>query len=364
MSIHLFKKYPALNGCFPMTNPSPENSSRKPGESLVSVLFTLDDQEIITYVSEDCTGILGLLPEEMIGRPLSAFIAPGGNVNPGEMCGQAKQGEKYPFRFSVVGRDGGIHQAIAISRSVFEGQGTVSVIGAIGVAGTGNPVEKITRMANTKIHFLNSIVRHDINNQLTVLNGYLSLMEPGDNSTHSPNIVKILLGATEKINKMVTFSSEYKDIGIRLPAWINLSVVFQSARSAFIAGSVRIIPNPVCQELELFCDPALTKVFHQLIDNSLRHGKTLSEISLLWKRENGGVIIVYEDNGAGIADHLRPTLFQPGNGKKIGYGLFLVREILAISGFTITETGTSGKGVRFEIFVPAGSFRVVKTDQQ
>ena len=40
--------------------------------------------------------------------------------------------------------------------------------------------------------------------------------------------------------------------------------------------------------------------------------------------------------------------------------MFFVREILAISGFTITEMGTPGKGVRFEIPVRACSFWIVK----
>jgi signal transduction histidine kinase len=189
-------------------------------------------------------------------------------------------------------------------------------------------------------------------------------MEQDDSTITSPEVGRILLGATDKIHKMVTFTTEYKDLGTHLPVWTNLYDAFQSARSSIDAAGVQITPEPACQELELFCDPMLTKVFHQLIDNSLRHGKTVSEISLLWKQENGGATIVCEDNGTGIADSVKPTLFQRGNGKKTGYGMFLVHEILAISGFTITETGTTGKGVRFEIVVPAGSFRVVKKKQQ
>jgi hypothetical protein len=38
-------------------------------------------------------------------------------------------------------------------------------------------------------------------------------------------------------------------------------------------------------------------------------------------------------------------------------GLFLVREILAITGIAIAETGTPGTGARFEIVVPEGAFR-------
>ena len=66
--------------------------------------------------------------------------------------------------------------------------------------------------------------------------------------------------------------------------------------------------------------------------------------------------IVYEDNGTGIPASARPTLFQHSKGKSHGYGLFLIREILAITGFTITENGEAKKGVRFEIPYPLVRF--------
>ena len=38
-------------------------------------------------------------------------------------------------------------------------------------------------------------------------------------------------------------------------------------------------------------------------------------------------------------------------------GLYLAREILAITGITIRETGTPGKGAKFEITVPRAAYR-------
>jgi hypothetical protein len=39
-------------------------------------------------------------------------------------------------------------------------------------------------------------------------------------------------------------------------------------------------------------------------------------------------------------------------------GLFLSREILAITGINLTETGPPGTGARFEMKVPRGAYRV------
>jgi K+-sensing histidine kinase KdpD len=48
--------------------------------------------------------------------------------------------------------------------------------------------------------------------------------------------------------------------------------------------------------------------------------------------------------------------------KHTGFGLYLMREILDITGITITETGEPGKGARFEMVVPKGDVAVKSND--
>ena len=67
---------------------------------------------------------------------------------------------------------------------------------------------------------------------------------------------------------------------------------------------------------------------------------------------------MYEDNGVGIPQKDKTRLFQKGFGKNTGLGLFLSREILAITGITIQEDGDPGKGVRFVIAVPKDGYRL------
>jgi len=211
--------------------------------------------------------------------------------------------------------------------------------------------------ANKKLNILNSITRHDINNQLTVFTGYLALMEDNKCPVSPADVVKILQGANSKIQRIIKFSKEYQDIGVQSPTWQNLWGVITSARMVIEAKSVKTTVDPACREIAVFADPMLVKVFYNLIDNTLRHSEKATEIRFSSSRENEGLKIIYEDNGVGISDEVRPTLFQRGKGKNTGYGLFLIREILAISGFTIEEKGENGNGVRFEIFIPRESWK-------
>ena len=65
-----------------------------------------------------------------------------------------------------------------------------------------------------------------------------------------------------------------------------------------------------------------------------------------------------EDNGPGIAEDKKESVFTKGVGAGGATSLFLSREILSITGITIRETGVSGSGARFEIQVPKGSYRI------
>lgn len=68
-------------------------------------------------------------------------------------------------------------------------------------------------------------------------------------------------------------------------------------------------------------------------------------------------LLLLHDDGVGISADDKKRLFTRGFGKNTGLGMFLSREILAITGITITENGTPGKGARFEITVPKGAYR-------
>lgn len=90
----------------------------------------------------------------------------------------------------------------------------------------------------------------------------------------------------------------------------------------------------------------------------------MTTIRVAAHREGSGLVLEVEDDGGGISEQDREYLFDRGYGKNTGLGLFLVKEILAITGMTIRETGIPGKGARFEIMVPAGKYRVTKAGSQ
>ena len=109
--------------------------------------------------------------------------------------------------------------------------------------------------------------------------------------------------------------------------------------------------------LEIYADPLVAKIFPYLVENVIRHGVRATEIAIWANPRRDGLLIVFEDNGVGIPAGMKSRIFERKIGDRKGMGLFLVREILGITGITITETGTPGEGARFEMLVPEGGFR-------
>ncbi|MGA2913085.1 MAG: ATP-binding protein [Methanoregula sp.] len=94
------------------------------------------------------------------------------------------------------------------------------------------------------------------------------------------------------------------------------------------------------------------------MDNFIRHGVRATEVDIHCQETHDGMTIILQDNGIGIPLNDKEKIFEKGFGKDTSLGLFLVREILSITGITIRETGIEGRGARFEIIVPRGVYRL------
>jgi len=216
--------------------------------------------------------------------------------------------------------------------------------------------EDAVKLANRKLQLLASITRHDIMNQLIVLKTDLENAEDAETDPEKRDLIKKGQRITSIIEEQILFTRDYQNMGMHAPVWQNVNErVVRSARS-FLMQDVRLETDR--PDLEIFADPLLERVFYNLIDNSLRYGgDAMNLIRLSCREEDYGLVFSYQDNGRGIPRENKPHVFERGFGRRRGLGMFFAREILAITGLTITENGESGKGARFEIVIPRGAYR-------
>jgi len=215
--------------------------------------------------------------------------------------------------------------------------------------------EAAIRLANHKINTLSGITRHDILNQITAIVMYLTLISEMETDDLISGYLKKIEDVTDLIQKQIWFTQDYQHIGSGEPKWHKVSAVISSVASGLDKKDVVIVQD--VGDLEIFADSGFPKVFVNLIENALIHGRHVTRIRFSYYETENGLVLCYEDNGVGIPGELKKLIFRREYSRNTGYGLFLIVEILSITGLSIIETGTPGSGARFEIHVPKASYR-------
>ena len=211
------------------------------------------------------------------------------------------------------------------------------------------------RQINDKLNLMNSITRHDILNQLMVILGYLEMMQMTYTDSHLQDFINKEIHAAQNIQTQIMFTKDYQDIGVQSPQWYDIKKVILANAANLPLSQIKILVN--VDNLEVYADPLLEKVFYTLLENALRHGKTITSIEFSYRVLADGLMVIYKDNGEGIPVEYKAAIFERKFFKHTGFGLFLSRTILGITGMKISETGEPGKGARFEIIVPMGAYR-------
>ena len=217
--------------------------------------------------------------------------------------------------------------------------------------------EEALALANKKLTLLSGITRHDINNQLTALVGYICILEKKQpDTTHNEYFQKIATAA-QRISSMIKFTKEYEEIGVHAPIWQDIRTLADTAAKQAPLGKV-IVNNDLPSGAEVFADPLIVKVFYNLMDNAVQYGGKITTIRFSVEEAGNDHVIVCEDDGEGVAAEEKEKIFERGFGKNTGMGLALSREIFDITGISIRETGVPGAGTRFEMTVPKEGYRL------
>ncbi|PWR72925.1 CHASE4 domain-containing protein [Methanospirillum stamsii] len=220
--------------------------------------------------------------------------------------------------------------------------------------------EKALLLSNKKLGLLGSMTRHDIVNQLTTIRGMLGLVHRKTDDEVVLNLVESAEEAAERINKHIEFTKEYQKAGLQAPVWQNLQTCWSLAYA--MTKKKGLTFSYQGGAYEVYADQLLQKVFYNLIDNSLKHGKNVFYITIRTDIREKKLVVIYEDDGEGIQDTMKERVFERGVGSGTGWGLFFAREVLSLTDITISEQGTFGIGARFELIIPDGGYRPVQSN--
>lgn len=338
-----------------------EQRFRRLAENAEDIIYRIDltPDPVIVYVNPVVTEITGYTPDEHysdvgIGERM---IHPDDR----ELFTSIIRGDRWqePVDLRLIRKDGDIVWVEQKTVPVYNENGRLVAIEAISrdITAAKKVEEERVRSAaaiadaNRKLNLMTGITRHDIANQLMVLNGYLSLAMDLKPKGALTEYLGKMMGVAERIWRQIEFTREYQDLGVSAPVWQQFSHLLIQ-----IPGeTIRIVDRTA--DVLIYADPLLPKVFANLMENTERYATGATRVLVTCAEENGAIRIVWEDDGIGIPEEEKERIFERGFGKSTGLGLFFIREILEITGITITEEGKYGEGARLVIRVPESGWR-------
>jgi signal transduction histidine kinase len=319
-------------------------------ENMTDAVLIIDNDLRLIDINQSVRPFLIVSTEAALGTPISAALPFGtdllalirsggarGEIKVGSVAGRPRTYDASVMPFEVRGE---LRARMVLMRDITERK----------------RAEEALQAANDRLNLLSSMTRHDLLNQLTVVDGYVALAS----KENDPEKVRAYLAKTESSSEaarqLIEFTGDYERVGIKAPSWLNVGELFSRATRQFPLDRIEVSSNT--EGLSIYADAMLEKVLYNLIDNTLRHGGSVSRISLDFEECCSRLALIYRDDGVGVPAKDKPLIFLRGFGANKGLGLFLARDVLAITGIDIFEDGGEGEGARFELIVPAGGFRL------
>ena len=213
-----------------------------------------------------------------------------------------------------------------------------------------NYIQSALDLARKRLNFLNSLTFQDIQNSLFSLRGFLTLAKDTTSEEQVLSYLNQTLSPVQKIERVLRVAKQYQNLGIHPPKWQSVNEAYIFAVSHLdMSGYER---NISLDNLEIFADALLEDAFFCMLENIKQHSKHATKYWFYYETKDNGVSLILEDNGTGIENDRKETIFERNSGVKEGVGLFLVREIFSITKISVCEKGKPGKGARFIINIP------------
>ena len=232
--------------------------------------------------------------------------------------------------------------------------------------------QRIASLEKAKTEFLN-IASHELRGPMTVIKGYLTMLEAGSLGTlseQSSSVVHLLIAKSDEVNWMVEQMVEAARLEEGRMALnklradlVELTDLAIESVSQLLSKHQLSVEKPA-RAVEAEVDPDRFQiVVRNLLSNAAKYSPNGARIKVRVAGNGVGTVVV-TDEGIGIAEEDQARLFsrfvrietkatQSVSGT--GLGLWLSREIARMHDGDLTVESTPGRGSTFTLRVPLSS---------
>jgi PAS domain S-box-containing protein len=342
-------------------------------ECFPDLIVVLDREGRFTFVSERVKDILGVPPEEYLGKPIGQRVGSEDQMKLADMCDNIISGRLAHAQLDVRARHvDGTWKVLRISASpLFDESGAISGIVSSGLDVTESLLIEQQLAHKEKFAAMGEMMTgaaHELNNPLTAILGVSDLLRENAPDEAARRRADLILQQARRAASIVQNLLSFSRRSPQGHSEVNLEEMVQDAlkshqavlsqkniRVAFEAP--RDLP-PVEGDRKL-----LVQIFSNIIANaeqSIAGSRDSGNLAISFARENETVRVTFADDGAGIPPENLGRIFdpffstkRPGGGG--GLGLTLCLAVVKEHGGTIKVESTLGAGAAFHVLLPVAA---------
>ncbi|MFH1845490.1 MAG: ATP-binding protein [bacterium] len=217
-----------------------------------------------------------------------------------------------------------------------------------------------------------SMIAHDLRSPLSVIQGYVSLLNTGKAGAINEAQQEFLNSVDTKITEITALLNDFLDISKIDAGFVNLKrdtmslneVIEESVVDLSLVATTRgIAIEPVLHDRCMLVDGdplRIKQILRNLISNAIKYNVDDGWIKLITTADGDMVRITVSDCGIGISQEEANGLFVPyqrasGTERKIkgvGLGLVIVKKLVEAHGGGITVSSEPGRGSDFTFTLP------------
>ncbi len=329
-------------------------------QSTLQPILTISPAGVIRLANQAAGQMIGLPLDSIIGQPLAELSA---NPLLPEVAAQIAAGHA---RMELRDEDAGRDYLVQVSSWR---EGDAHELGRVIVFNDITALKDVSRLKTQMLE----LTSHDLNNPLSIVNGYAELM----------------LNEMDPAHPHYEYVADIARVAQRMQVLISQLLDLERIEAASRGGGVPFDPLPLIEEVRSDLEPAVALKRQTLITDlppgpgprlvgyatQVREAfKNLVENASKYTPEGGRITVraavdtahrrfefVVEDNGYGIPEALQPHLFerfyrarQPGAERitGTGLGLSLVKAVVERHGGEVWFHSAAGQGSTFGLWLP------------
>ena len=204
-------------------------------------------------------------------------------------------------------------------------------------------VEEELRAHREHIRLINQIMRHDIINDLVVIDSELQLYDELCDD-------ELLRKAAARVGKSVDLINRMRELEMFINDHRGLKLYSVTEVLRDVMKSYPATKFNIDGDVQALADESLSSVLDNIINNAVAHGKT-DRIDITMKTTGKFCEIRIADYGSGIPDEIKANIFEEsfmyGETGNTGLGLYIVRKIMGNYGGYVYVEDNTPKGAVF-----------------